>query len=290
MPFDMRLSEAITIYLAVSASFGAYNFLCERNPENHLHILLKSTRAALLWPLAAAKILFSRWRSDKGVSTGSANDEADAQFIEQIEDARRKLMASLYKIVELAQTTSGMENAIAERSSRAVRETVEKYTGLTLAAAEIDVDALPSGRELELFRVAGRRGDDLLLAGRCIRRRNSSRLITHQARARTELLHALAEIREFGDCASALTNNSDARHLSVETVRFYGHAFNFLSLLEDETAARSVARLLDAECVRLKRLESLSQKEEITEEELCTAHASHSILTAQSQTRALNQG
>jgi hypothetical protein len=168
---------------------------------------------------------------------------------------------------------------------------VEKYVGLTLAVAESNPDAPPSEREMESCRIAGRRGDDLLLAGRCIHRRNSARLITHQARSRTELLHALAEIREIAGSTVLSTKAKDAHHLSVASVRFYSHVFNLLSLLEDETAAKGVARLMDAECWRLRRLETFSQQEtRATEEESCTRHATHSIFNSPTQTSALNQG
>jgi hypothetical protein len=146
-----------------------------------------------------------------------------------------------------------------EQSIRSAREGTEKYVGLTLALAEMKLDDAPAGREMELCRIAGREGEDLLLAGRCIHRRNVSRLVASHARARTELLHTLAAVREInGDrlnTASPLT--MAAQHLSVAVLKFYGQAINLLSLLEDETAARATARLLDAECARLRKLEAL---------------------------------
>ncbi|HUQ30967.1 MAG TPA: hypothetical protein VM095_02560, partial [Pyrinomonadaceae bacterium] len=193
------------------------------------------------------------------------------------------LLASLYQVTELTLSTSDAERAKVERSSCEVREAMEKYVGLSVAAAECNPAAQASEREKELYRVAGRRGDDLLLAGRCIHRRNAARLIAHQARSRTELLHALAEIREITASASSLKETAaQARHASVAIVRFYGHAFNLFSLLEDETAAASVARLMDAECSRLRRLEALNLKEtRHEEEELCrTHHAHHPAFTA----------
>lgn len=278
----MRLSEAITIYLAAGASFGAYNFLRAQNPASRWHTLLKAARAAILWPLAAAKILLSRLRPGESKSIEATAGRASAQFTEKIGRAHSELLASLYGAVELAKVSSGGENENMERASRTIREAVEKYVELTLLAAEADPDAPPSEREMELCRVAGRRGDDLLLAGRCIHRRNAARLVTHQARARTELLHALAEIREIVGAAIPHMNVSAARHLSVATLRFYGHAFNLLSLLEDENAALSTARLLDAECARLRRLEALSQTEsKLTKEERCAIHTPHPAVTSQ---------
>jgi hypothetical protein len=277
----MRLSETITIYLAAGAAFGAYTFLRGHSCGSRFHCLLSAIPNMILWPIAAAGILFSRQRADKD-KAACEEERASAQFMEKVEQAQRSLLASLYQVTELALSSSGVERARLERASCAVREATEKYVGLTVAAAESNPSAQPSEREKELYRVAGRRGDDLLLASRCIHRRNAARLISHQARSRTELLHALAEIRETGVSASSLKDAAQARHVSVGVVRFYGHAFNLLSLLEDETAAASVARLMDAECSRLRRLEALNLKETREKEEgLCrTHHAHHPAFTA----------
>lgn len=284
----MRLSETITIYLAAGAPFGVCNFLREQNRVSRFHIFLKAMGAMILWPLAATKLLLTRQRPDEDKQTGEAEG---TQFIEKVNQAHRELMESLRNVLRLAQVSSGGESAKVERASCAVRETVEKYVGLTLSAAETDSEAEPSPREMESCRIAGRTGEDLLLAGRCIHRRNLARLITHQARSRTELLHALAEIREIAGNTAAPVKAKNALHLSVATVRFYSHVFNLLSLLEDETAARGVARLMDAECWRLRRLETFSQQEALaTEEESCTRHATQTVFNSPSQTRALNQG
>jgi hypothetical protein len=287
----MKLSEAITIYLAAGASFGVYNFLREPNPESRFHTWLKATGAAILWPLAAAKILRPRPRPNEGRPAGTIQKRASAPFVERIGQANRQLLASLYRLVELANDSAGGEREKMERASRTVREIAEKYVELTMAAAETDLNAAPTRREMELFRVAGRKGDDLLLAGRCIHRRNAARLVAHQARARTELLHALAEIREIVGVVTALLNVVTTRHLSVETLRFYACAFDLLTLLEDESAAISVARLLDAECARLRRLEALDRKEsKHTEEERCTILTTQTPFANSLQTEALNQG
>jgi hypothetical protein len=286
----MRLSEAITIYLATGASFGVCNFLREQNRDSRFHNSLKAIGAMILWPMAAAKILLSLQRPDKGEQIDEA-EGVRARFIEKINQAHREVLASLHSVLRLAQVSSGGQSAKVERASCALREMVEKYVGLTLSAAEDDPEAEPSEREMESCRIAGRTGEDLLLAGRCIHRRNSARLITHQARARTELLHALAEIRELAGNTVSSVNAKQAQHLSVGTVRFYSHVFNLLSLLEDETAAKGVARLMDAECWRLRRLETFSQKEtRATEEESCTRHATHTVFNSPPQTSALNQG
>lgn len=289
----MRLSEAITIYLAAGAPFGFHYFLrrCRRS-ASRLRSLSRAARAALLWPLAAAKLLFSHRSPDKS-GTAAELGEQTAQLTEKLGRAQSKLLSSLYRLAELAQSSlaqssPGAESARVERVVLTVREASEKYIGLTLAVAETDPDGPLGQRELELYRVAGRKGQDLLLAGRCVRRRNAARLALYQARSRVELLHALAEIRETVSAGDARSKNlSASHHASVAIVRLYACALNLLSLLEDEAAAAGVSRLLDAECARLRQLEAMKEGR-AAKEETCKAPTTQIVFTGQPQTGSLS--
>lgn len=260
----MRLSETITIYLAVGAPFGVNYFQREHEGQNQnrARSLLKATGACLLWPLIAAAVFLSRRSSDAPTASSSLEEAGaiDEHTSQRILAARQQLFDALNGVRELAEKTVS-KNEELEQSLRGVREGVEKYAGLTLALAEMSLDDSPASREMELCRIAGREGDDLLLAGRCIHRRNVTRLSAHQARSRIELLHALAAVREIGGGAphtGALPDATAARQLSLAVLRFYGQAINLFTLLEDESAAVSAARLLDAECARLRVLEAMS--------------------------------
>ncbi|HVG31724.1 MAG TPA: hypothetical protein VM911_01530 [Pyrinomonadaceae bacterium] len=300
----MRMIEAITIYLAAGAPFGVSYYLQRKPRKRSASSFLKATAAALLWPLSAATIFLARRRrltisamSDDDPAHGS---EPDAQRIEQ---ARRRLIGALYKVEELARAASAKEGKRIELVAYTVRESIEKYTGLMLNSFSASTDAAPAEREMELCRISGRKGADLLLAGRCIHRRNVARLLAHRERARTNLLHALAEVRELSpsdDAVTAQRNLSAARHASVAILRFYAHAINLLSLLEDERAARVTARLLDAECARLRRLENSADRnsapeEAMTaraagEEEECKPHIPPLAFIGPSRTGTLPQG
>lgn len=251
----MRLSEVITIYLAAGAPFGFQHFLRRRSAGGP-RSLPRAARAALLWPLAALKILLSR------ACFGDAGAAA-ARLNEQVGRAQGRLLSSLYALAELAQDTK------VERAVRAAKEAVEKYVGLTLAAAETDLDGELSARELELYRVAGRKGTDLLLAGRCVRRRNAARLARHQARSRVELLNALASVRE------ALGPTPAPRACEM-IVRLCACELDLLSLLGDGEAARGVSRLPGA--LRAAK------------EETCKAYPTQMAFEGRSQTRSLNSG
>jgi hypothetical protein len=295
----MRMIEAITIYLAAGAPFGVSYYLQRKPRKRSASSFLKATAAALLWPLSAATIFLARHRRltisaerDHDPAHGS---EPDAQKIEQ---ARRQLIGALYKVEELARAASEKEGKRIELVAYTVRESVEKYTGLMAASFAVSTDEAPAAREMELCRISGRRGADLLLAGRCIHRRNVTRLLAHRERARTNLLHALAEVRELSpsDDAIAQRNRAAARHASVAILRFYVHAINLLSLLEDEMAARAVTRLLDAECARLRRMESSDRALEeaamasAAGEEECKPHIPPLAFIGPSRTETLPQG
>ena len=291
----MRLSEAITIYLAAGAPFGVTSFLHQQPSRRRALALFKATGAMLLWPLAASAILLARQRHKH--DTARANGKSfDPPVGEKVEQAQRDLLASVYRVYEMAQGSFGKEREKMEPSACKIRESVEKYTGLSRVRVEINSDAMPDRREMELCRVAGRKGDDLLLAGLCIRRRNVARINAHLERARTELVHALAELREQVDVnrLSAHTSAQPLCLLSEAILETYGHAIEMFSLLDDRRAAMSVARLLDVECARLRRLEA-SSAENAREgwafgEEQCIPHATHTLSTGLSQRSNLNQG
>ncbi len=152
----------------------------------------------------------------------------------------------------------GPEGETERHALFAAREAVERYVGLTLAARglDADADAAPTAREMELCRIAGRTGDDLSNAGRCVHRRNVSRLHAHRERARAELFHALAATRETATSRHAASAPPARARVAEALIRTFARAIELLSLLEDRAAVLRVARLLDAECAHLRRLET----------------------------------
>jgi hypothetical protein len=288
----MRLSETITIYLAAGAPFAVSYFLQARASPGRAQLLLRAIAAGLLWPLAALKIFFAH--EAQSASAGAA-EIVPPLHEEKIDEAKRNLLAALHAVSELANGAFGGSCEKLERAACVLRDSVERYVGLAHATEEADADAPPNERELELFRIAGRRGDELRLAGRCVHRRNVARLIEHHARARTELLHALADIREAAESArpQVFANASASRRLSLATLKLYGHAVELLSLLEDADAAMRAAQLLNQECARLRRLQPAvagDASEHQTGEELCTAHTSRPPLAPFSNGTPLAQG
>jgi hypothetical protein len=279
LPFSiavMRWSETITIYLSVGAPFAVSYFLHQTSSERRAHLLLKTIAAGLLWPLVMLKVLLSRQRC-KPTKAATASELLSQQHEEKIEAAKREVLAAVHVTREAATEAFGKESEKLERAACVLRDSIEKYVGLAQTVESAAHDAPPSERELELFRIAGRKGDDLMLAGKCLHRRNVMRLTEHYTRSRADLLHALADIGEAaGEPRQALLANASAAHrLSIATLRLYSHAINLLSLMEDEGAAMSVAQLLNQECTRLRRLQAADKMhapEQETGEELCATH------------------
>lgn len=272
----MRLSELTIIYFATAAPFGVASFL--RHPARgtrRFRALSRAAGAAILWPLTALLLLLGRVGPSADELQGGTDTQDGALDERRIERSKRELTNALREVEDVLdeagedESDAGLDGvrAFGREAERfamfAARESAERYVGLALACAGAQMDANPSERELELCRLAGGAGDDLLLAGRCIHRRNVTRLFAHRERARAELIHALAGVREatgrlHGGTARGETSAA-ARRASESLVRALARAFELLSLLEDEEAARRVARLLDAECARLRRLEAADE-------------------------------
>ena len=291
----MRLSETITIYLAAGAPFGVASFLRAQPGGGGALALLKATGATLLWPFAASAILLARGRHlHRQSDTNGRSIDAPAE--ERVARAQRDLLVSVYRVFELAQESAGLEREKMELAACRARESVEKYTGLAMAAVEIKMRTKPDSREMELCRISGRTGDDLLLAGLCVHRRNISRINAHLDRARAGVVHALAEMREvaYAPCLNSQSNVREASELSEMLLTSYGHAIEMFSLLDDQGAAMSVGRLLDVEAARLRRLEAVfvegARDACALGEEQCTPHVSQTVLTGLSQRSNLNRG
>lgn len=258
----MRLSELIIIYLAAAAPFGVSDFLNRPAGVARTRSLFNAARAALCWPLA----LLSRPPIQKKSRRRELKmDESVASSSRElrIDDARRALLSAFYRMEDLARAESSGATSLttfgaAREALREAGAAVERYVGLALAVENACLEASP--RETELCRLAGRAGDDLQVAGRCHQRRNAARLKAHHAQSRLELLHALAELRERFENAYPNAARADATQAHFDALlESYARAIDLLSLLEDERAAMSVARILDAACARRTgRTESLS--------------------------------
>ncbi|HEX8181602.1 MAG TPA: hypothetical protein VF525_18825 [Pyrinomonadaceae bacterium] len=253
----MRLSELITIYLAAAAPVGVAYFL----RQHHMHVertprLLRSACAALLWPLALCAHLFTERRSAR-----AADVQPDTRLNgPRITAAERALVNTLHETDDLLRDAYDARGERARQAATDARTGIERFVGLTLALAATTPDERPTERELELCRVAGRKGDDLLLAGRCVHRRNLARLRAHHEQARTALIHTCAELLETieHDLPPRPVGAPAFTRLYWLLIRAFAQTIDLLSLLDDQEAVTRVARLLDAACAWARRHDVLN--------------------------------
>ncbi|MFN2481065.1 MAG: hypothetical protein ABR554_06335 [Pyrinomonadaceae bacterium] len=259
----MRLSQLITIYLAAAAPVGVLVFLRRQADAARASAVARAAAAGLLFPFTLAAYALAR--GDVTGTTSSARTHETHE--EKTESARKALVAALHGFEDRAREAGGRRADAAVRAAHALTSTVERYAGLTLALADAEPDGEPDERETELARIAGRGGEDLEIAGRCVRRRNASRLREHQARSRLELLHALAGLQDALEeldhartarrprvaADSQPEAGASARQLSAALLRVYERAFDLLLVLEDARGVQTLVRLLDATRARLYR-------------------------------------
>ncbi len=251
----MLLSEIIIIYLAAAAPFGVATFLHRPTDVLRSRSLLHATGAALLWPLILlAHPLVQKKSTLRELKVPEQNASLSREL--RIDNTRLALLSILYQTEDLARDISSFNAKAMRVTVGEVIASVECYVGLSLAAAGASEEASP--REMELCRIAGRKDDELLIAGRCHQRRHLARLKSHQTQSRLKLLHSLAELLEVCErFQAAITNQPAARQLFATLLEVYARAIALLSLFEDEHAVRRVARLLDAASARLKRCQTL---------------------------------
>ena len=245
----MQTSEIITIYLALAAPVGVTFYLRRVRRETRTRAAALASLAALAWPLSLATHLLSR-RGLFGRGRASAPPDPRER---KIDEARRELLGSLHRLEDETREASLTQSAA---SAHAACSRVERYAGLALALAAADADGEPAPHELETARVAGRTGEDLRLAGRCVHRRNVARINAHAARARMELLHALADLPDsFASPLHARTPDAPtSRRLFAALLPVHMHAIELFRLCDDSAAAQSAARLFDTTAARVRLL------------------------------------
>jgi hypothetical protein len=256
----MILSDIFIIYLAAAAPFGVSRFLSEHaGGTATLPALFKSAGAALVWPFTSLTRLLGRV-SRHGMENGAFEVMGhDEQRVERAKRAAVNALRAVEDSLEVA-TRTPLDEA-GRHTLYAARESVERYAGLALAAAQARPEARPTAREMELCRIAGRGGDDLLTAGRCVHRRNVTRLFAHRERASAELLQALSAVCSLArDCQTTTprANGSEehlrageAMRISEALPRALSRVAELPACFDDRATADALARLLEAERERL---------------------------------------
>jgi hypothetical protein len=149
---------------------------------------MASIKEGLFWPWSLAQCFSSRLKQRKITSATCDHNQSPWSSVEHLLNL---CLAALNDLASTDRHAAFEQSTFIESMYRDTRDTLEKYAGLTWALASSSADKTPAPHELELARLSGLEGDELLIAGLCIHRRNQSRLKFHQQSSRTELLGIL---------------------------------------------------------------------------------------------------
>lgn len=259
----MRLSEAITIYLAAGAPFAVSGYLARRKDERRGLRLLKATASGFVWPFAVLRILLIEYgKTQREVKEDRRSQQCEAKF----QKAKRNLLAALHGMSELAPNTLDTPYQNLECAACVLRESVETYVGLAPSIEEPNVENAPGESTMELFRIAGYEGNDIAVAARCANRRNVARVKHHHIRARVQMVHAVADISEAVESirTSMSANGSAERRLRLASKEVFNLLINLLVLMGDEETARKIAELLNPEISRPPRARDKEKREDLS--------------------------
>jgi hypothetical protein len=287
----MLVSELIIIYFAAAAPFGVSCFLAEHARGVRTRpALRRAALAALAWPFTSLKYLLSRAALRRHAPNEVASDAHDSRAVEQ---ATRAAVNALRAVEDLLACADESPSSEARHALYAARGCVERYSGLALACTTTDASASPSPREMELCRIAGRAGDDLLVAGRCVHRRNAARLFAHRERARAELVRALADVRGVADdkYAARQTSGCVGRSRDEDAELLLRAAMKnaltrvvvLVSLFDDGATSDAVRRLLDESARAESRADVRKGEEPCTTPAVPTAFVTRRLRTTTTQ-------
>jgi hypothetical protein len=200
----MQLLELLIIYLSIGAPFGVYFFLINRQSRQNSYLFFLSILVALVWFGYVFALLRRFDRKTFFVLDSSRESE--------VQDAVNRFLASV------SETTVRPENIPFFN----LKETVERYAGLTLAVQTASPNA--QAHEIEILRVTGRKSNDLYLGAACLHRKNLIRLRAHQSGARKDFLQIFA--KNFAASSEV-----------------FGAVINLVRLLDDAEALRSLEQI-----------------------------------------------
>jgi len=266
----MRLSDIITIYLAIGAPFAVHFIL--HNKEKSPKAFWKAVGVMFIFPFILIRHFLS-----KRLKREHKNHN------EKLEQTKRSAFAALNEIQDRSKGIK--ESKSIERLIFVIRENVEKYSGLSLVAEQVDESDEPSKHEKEVFRISGCESGELKNAACCLHRRNVRQIISQRNRARKDLLHTLSEIEEVMDESKALLMDSSlSRQINEPLSRLYKNAIEVFLQIEDENAAEIVTRLMN------KTLSRTEKDGEVLGEEKCLRTVRPRHAQASQQQTTLTQG
>lgn len=254
----MRLTEILTIYLAIGAPFGVARFFDARSGSG-ARVLLEAIGSALAWPVTALRL------SRSLTTTSAAKADAQAETVLGLAQlrARGAFEEALRRVEE---TESALEKPLIrrdfERSLRALLSAIDQHYHLRSALQKMSIDAAPVPLAVELCRLSGRAGDDLAIAAACIHRQNKAHLNARCAQSADELIAALKHFQITADeyVPDGLVSYAAQLAHRQTMLTLYCLAVELLSWLDDRTTAVRAGRFVDVECAKLRLIEQRGEQ------------------------------
>jgi hypothetical protein len=197
---EMTFTEFSIIYLSIGAPFGVYYFFNYSSDNRSFSVWLKTIGVVFFWCAYAVLLNFGRSQKNTNVQSNS-----DLIAENEIQKAERSLLASYSEISRDGKIVSFFE----------FRETVERYIGLT---STLGVSVNSADFNNELFMIAERKNHDLLLANRCLQRKNLLRLKAHQLQTRNDFLRIFENLFKSNSQASNFEKTLSAAILLTDSL------------------------------------------------------------------------
>lgn len=175
----INFNDFIIIYFACGAPFAVHFYLQNRKTLSPAKLRLNSFLTMTVWFPYAVRLLHENITGRILSYRLSAMDQASAESKLRIDEIEK----------EFSKILLNNETGI---SLFDFRETFERYVGLTVAAAEVNLHNEINNSEKELFRVSGH--EFVEMGAKCLHRRNQNRLRLHQNLARTDFLRIIGDI------------------------------------------------------------------------------------------------
>jgi hypothetical protein len=231
------MTELLTIYLSIGAPFGVASFLMEKGSLHYTNSLTRAISIMLLWPFTAFNLLLTYLKS---IQIKPVDGET---YLSLLTETQAKLKESLSKIEEFD------NNSDNQSSIQNLYLKMEDYIEISISYKEESGRVQPASQHIDLYRIAGRKGEDLTTASLCMKRRNISRLKRRLQQSQDELSKALDTFNKdvWLHHARECSDRTVIYRFNLVVVQLYGQIANIFLILNDKEMAQRIERLLETE-------------------------------------------
>ena len=185
---EMRISDAIIIYLAIGSPFAVHHFL-KAGRDHTSSDILRAIPAFLFWPAYVIWVTFRvKLTKDDRIVNSSENNSLDATLDKKV-DAVTSALETFFR------------DSFPETTLLEYRDILDRYIGLTRALRSDRSD-----RPGPFSKIVPGTAENAELNSICINRRNRKGLEAHRNRARVDFLGLVSEVADIDGSHSAFVN------------------------------------------------------------------------------------